>query len=272
LNVIIAIFLKVFVFSGLSGATLFMDSRLIVDTIVSQAIVTSFEPSVWDMVINAGLVGKSVLLLLFLFSLVSWGIIVHKLRLFKRVRKETETFKEIFFKRGHIEQMYNHAKKLKNCPMARVFLAGYIELATQFRATQNENELADDELLLEKLDSISRALERATAQEVTKLERYLIFLGTTGSVTPFIGLFGTVWGVMTSFSAIGAKGAANVAVVAPGIAEALIATAAGLFTAIPAVIGYNYFVYKVKIKATDMDNFSLDMLSLIDRIYIRRSA
>jgi biopolymer transport protein TolQ len=99
----------------------------------------------------------------------------------------------------------------------------------------------------------------------------LFFLGTTGSVTPFIGLFGTVWGVMTAFSGIGSKGSASIAVVAPGIAEALIVTAAGLFTAIPAVIAYNYFVYRVKIKATDMDNFSLDMLSLIDRIYIKRS-
>ena len=249
-----------------------MNHLSMVNTLVSQATDKNFEPSVVDMVLNAGLIAKLVLLVLFCFSLVSWGIMAHKLRLFGRIRKETSGFKDIFFKRGHLEQVYNYAKKLKNCPMARVFLAGYIELATQFRVTQTERDLAEDEeLLLEKLDSISRALERATAQEVTKLERWLIFLGTTGSVTPFVGLFGTVWGVMSSFSQIGAKGAANVAVVAPGISEALIATAAGLFTAIPAVIGYNYFVYLVKIKATDMDNFSLDMLSLIDRIYIKRS-
>lgn len=249
-----------------------MNSFYIADLLVNQTPEGGFEPSVISMILGAGLVGKLVLLTLFAFSLISWGIMIHKLRLFRKVKKETLAFKEVFFKRGHLEQIYNYAKKLKNCPMARVFLAGYIELATQFRITQTERELAEDEeLLLEKLDSISRALERATAQEVTKLERWLIFLGTTGSVTPFIGLFGTVWGVMSSFSSIGAKGAANVAVVAPGIAEALIATAAGLFAAIPAVMGYNYFVYLVKIKATDMDNFSLDMLSLIDRVYIKRS-
>ncbi|MBI5816254.1 MAG: MotA/TolQ/ExbB proton channel family protein [Nitrospinae bacterium] len=229
------------------------------------------ELSISDMVTSAGLVSKGVLATLFLFSLVSWGIMIHKLRLYKTIRAETELFKEYFAKKAQLDQIYAYAKKLRNCSMARVFLAGYIELATQFRITQSEQANPEDGFLLEKLDSIGRSLERATAQEVTKLERWLIFLGTTGSVTPFIGLFGTVWGVMSAFSGIGAKQSASLAVVAPGIAEALIATAAGLFTAIPAVMGYNYFLYRVKIKATEMDNFSLDMLSLIDRIYIRRS-
>lgn len=226
-----------------------------------------------DMVMKTGLVGKAVLLTLFLFSIISWAIIYHKLVLFRRIRRETDSFQEVFRKRGQLENVYNYAKKLKNCPMARVFLAGYIELAAQFRTYQSEQATDEDEsMLLEKLDSVSRALERATAQEVTKLERWLIFLGTTGSVTPFIGLFGTVWGVMNAFSGIGSKGSASIAVVAPGIAEALIATAAGLFAAVPAVIAYNYFIYRTKIKATEMDNFSLDTLSLIDRIYIKRSA
>lgn len=229
--------------------------------------------TVVDMVMKTGLVGKAVLLTLFLFSIISWAIIYHKLVLFRRIRKETDSFQDVFRKRGQLENVYNYAKKLKNCPMARVFLAGYIELAAQFRTYQSEQALDEDEsMLLEKLDSVSRALERATAQEVTKLERWLIFLGTTGSVTPFIGLFGTVWGVMNAFSGIGSKGSASIAVVAPGIAEALIATAAGLFAAVPAVIAYNYFIYRTKIKATEMDNFSLDTLSLIDRIYIKRSA
>ena len=232
------------------------------------------EMTVVDMVLKSGYVAKLVLLSLFVFSIVSWAIVYHKLRLFRKIRRETDMFKEMFAKRGKLENVYNYAKRLKNCSMARVFLAGYIELAAQFRLTMSEQNYEgseDERMLLEKLDSVSRALERATAQEVTKLERWLIFLGTTGSVTPFIGLFGTVWGVMNAFSGIGAQGSANIAVVAPGIAEALIATAAGLFTAIPAVIAYNYFIYRLKIKATEMDNFSLDMLSLIDRIYIRRS-
>jgi len=249
-----------------------MTHAFIPTILTAQTPAAGFEPSVVGMVSSAGIVGQMVLFTLFIFSLVSWAIIIHKLRLYKKIKQETVTFKEAFARRGQLEQLYNLAKKLKNCPMAKVFLAGYIELATQFRITQSELKVADDEeLLLEKLDSIGRALERATAQEVTKLERWLIFLGTTGSTTPFIGLFGTVWGVMRAFIGIGAKGSANIAVVAPGIAEALIVTAGGLFAAIPAVIGYNYFIYRVKIKATDMDNFSLDMLSLIDRIYIKRS-
>jgi biopolymer transport protein TolQ len=236
--------------------------------LVSQ---TPGEITVIDMVTSAGAVSRGVLVVLLLFSLVSWGIIIHKVRLYGKIRRDTEAFREFFQKKNQLDHIYTYAKKLRNCPMARVFLAGYIELATQFRLTQGGQPDSEEGFLLEKLDSINRALERATAQEVTKLERWLFFLGTTGSVTPFIGLFGTVWGVMTAFSGIGAKGSASIAVVAPGIAEALIVTAAGLFTAIPAVIAYNYFVYRVKIKATDMDNFSLDMLSLIDRIYIKRS-
>lgn len=230
------------------------------------------EPTIIDLVMKSGYMGKAVFLTLFFFSVVSWAIIFHKLRHYSKVNKETDSFKDVFNKRGQLENVYNHAKRLKNCPMAKVFLAGYIELAAQFRITQQEQEVGEDDLLLEKLDSVSRTLERATAQEVTKLERWLIFLGTTGSVTPFIGLFGTVWGVMNAFTGIGAKGTASVAAVAPGLAEALIATAAGLFTAIPAVIAYNYFIYRLKIKATEMDNFSLDMLSLVDRIYIKRSS
>lgn len=243
---------------------------LISEQIVAASAVS--DGSVIDLVIKSGYVAKAVFITLFFFSVVSWAIVFHKLRHFGKVNKETDSFKEVFMKRGQLENVYNHAKRLKNCPMARVFLAGYIELAAQFRITQQEQEVGEDNLLLEKLDSVSRTLERATAQEVTKLERWLIFLGTTGSVTPFIGLFGTVWGVMNAFSGIGAKGSASVAAVAPGLAEALIATAAGLFTAIPAVIAYNYFIYRLKIKATEMDNFSLDMLSLIDRIYIKRSS
>ncbi|HJM83356.1 MAG TPA: protein TolQ [Nitrospinota bacterium] len=240
--------------------------------ILSQISNVTENQSVVDLVLRAGWVAKSVFLLLLAFSIISWAIVYHKLRLFSKVRKETDNFNQEFVKQGQLENAYNLAKRLKNCPTARVFTAGYIEWAAQFRKTQNELSYKEDEgLLLEKLDSVSRALERATAQEVTKLERWLIFLGTTGSVTPFIGLFGTVWGVMNAFSGIGTKGQASIAVVAPGIAEALVATAAGLFTAIPAVIAYNYFVYRVKIKATEMDNFSLNMLSLIDREYIKRS-
>jgi len=226
--------------------------------------------SVTRIIFDAGLVAKLVMLTLAMISVFSWGVMIQKYKLFNRVETETASFRDFFGKRGHLEQVYNFAKRQKNCPMARVFLAGYIELATQFQLTQAEQKSQDEVMLLEKLDSIGRSLERAAAQEMTKLERWLIVLGTTGSTAPFIGLFGTVWGVMEAFASIGAKGGANIAVVAPGISEALIATAAGLFAAIPAVVGYNYFISRVKNAGTDLDNFSLDMLSLIDRVYIRR--
>ncbi len=250
-----------------------MLTNILPPLLTAQVEMTRTHISITDIISHAGWVGLSVLMILILFSVISWGIMVHKIRLFGTVRRETNEFRDQFYRRGvQLEQLYNLAKRMKTCPMARVFLAGYIELAAQFRVTAQGVEREDEELLLEKLDSISRSLERATAIEVTRLERWLFFLGTTGSTAPFIGLFGTVWGVMEAFAAIGATGAASVAVVAPGISEALIATAAGLFAAIPAVMGYNYFVHRVKTAATDLDNFSLDMLSLIDRVYLKRSA
>jgi len=117
----------------------------------------------------------------------------------------------------------------------------------------------------ERLDAVHRAMRRAAALEIARLERYLPFLATTASATPFIGLFGTVWGIMASFHGIGQQGSANLAVVAPGISEALIATAAGLAAAIPAVIAYNYFVNRVKHWATEMEGFTMDLLNLVAR-------
>ena len=156
-------------------------------------------------------------------------------------------------------------------PLTRVFLAGYHELRSHYKPIHLEEGGDEfDRVVLQSMDGIARALESATAHEVTRLEKALIFLATTGATTPFIGLFGTVWGVMTSFQAIGLKGSANIAAVAPGISEALIATAAGLFAAIPAVIAYNYFVQKVKVFGPDMENFSLDFLSLVERNFLQR--
>lgn len=228
--------------------------------------------SVFEMIAHTGPVGKLALIALLGLSTVSWAIMFHKYRLFKSFENDTDRFKRQFHRRGaQLDTIYNNAKTMKNCPMARVFLAGYIELAAQFRLTQDTRAIRSDEFLLEKLDSVARALERAGVEETTRLEGKLFFLGTTGATAPFIGLFGTVWGVMDAFAAIGSVGSANVAAVAPGIAEALIATAAGIFTAVPAVIGYNYFIQRVKIISSEINNFALDFLSLVDRIYVRLS-
>ena len=224
------------------------------------------------MVAHAGPMAKFVLLLLMFFSVLSWAIMIWKLMGFKRVRRETNQFLDIFNKSASLEEISSASKSMRGCPMARVFFAGYNEFASQFRVIKERMELtdADERFFLDKIDNIARALERAVAQEITKLERFLFFLATTGSTCPFIGLFGTVWGIMISFRNVGVTGSSSIAVVAPGIAEALIATAAGLIAAVPAVIGYNYFTHRVRVFGTEMDNFSLDFMSLIEKNFVRK--
>jgi biopolymer transport protein TolQ len=120
------------------------------------------------------------------------------------------------------------------------------------------------------IDNIARALRRATTSEITRLEKYLTFLATTGATAPFIGLFGTVWGIMTAFKGIGETGSASLAVVAPGIAEALIATAIGLAAAIPAVMGYNHFQHKIKVVISEMDSFATEFLNIVQRTFAKK--
>ncbi|MFH1132740.1 MAG: MotA/TolQ/ExbB proton channel family protein, partial [Pseudomonadota bacterium] len=149
-------------------------------------------------------------------------------------------------------------------PISQVFKAGYVELG-RIKSTEE----ASTSGWLGDMQTIERALDRAETTEMTKLESMLPFLATTGSAAPFIGLFGTVWGIMNSFRNIGAKGAANLATVAPGIAEALIATAIGLMAAIPAVVAYNYFLRRVKVLSAEMDSFSNDFLNIIKRHFFK---
>jgi biopolymer transport protein TolQ len=120
------------------------------------------------------------------------------------------------------------------------------------------------------IDNIARSLRRATTSEITRLEKYLTFLATTGATAPFIGLFGTVWGIMSAFKKIGESGSASLSVVAPGIAEALIATAIGLVAAIPAVMGYNHFQHKIKVLISEMDSFSTEFLNIVQRNFSGR--
>jgi biopolymer transport protein TolQ len=154
-------------------------------------------------------------------------------------------------------------KKYRESPLARMYASAYQEFSGITEAV--DRVLDDDEFGRERLESVNRALRRSAALEVARLERYLPFLATTASAAPFIGLFGTVWGVMAAFHGIGTQGSASLAVVAPGISEALVATAAGLGAAIPAVIGYNYFLNRVRHWATEMDGFTLDLLNLLTR-------
>ncbi|MGH7323811.1 MAG: MotA/TolQ/ExbB proton channel family protein [Candidatus Rokuibacteriota bacterium] len=213
---------------------------------------------VLDLIFSAGPVGKAVLIILVGFSVVSWALIVEKWWQFRRVKRQTLAFLKIY-REGRRTAVMHAVKKYRESPLATLYGAASQEI------TEDALDELEDGLGHERLEVANRTLRRAAAHEVSRLERYLPFLATTASATPFIGLFGTVWGVMTAFHGIGQQGSASLAVVAPGISEALIATAFGLGAAIPAVIGYNYFVNRVKHWATEMEGFALDLLNLLAR-------
>ena len=221
-----------------------------------------------ELVLRSGPAAKIVLLLLLVFSVVSWGIILHKLWYLRRVGKQTVTFRDVFRRSTKFSEVQAVCKTYEQSPLVGIFQAGHAELNTQLK--QSAQELGSPGATpgrptLKSLPAVDRALLRAAAVEVAKLERRLPLLATTASITPFIGLFGTVWGIMTSFQGIASVGSTSLGVVAPGIAEALIATAAGLFAAIPAVYFYNHFVAVVKDLTASMDDFALEFLNIAER-------
>lgn len=197
--------------------------------------------TVLTLIWKAGPVVKLVLLILLSFSIFSWAIIIHKFRLLSKVEKESEEFQQAFIRSRQWDSLYHSTTKFVISPLANMFRAAYsVEGAGS--------------------EDIKATLQRVITMEAGRLEKNLSFLATTGSTTPFIGLFGTVWGIMNSFMGIGRIGAASLAVVAPGIAEALIATAAGLVAAIPAVIGYNYFLSRTRRNIMIMEDFSQELI------------
>ena len=219
---------------------------------------------VLELILNAGPVAKVVLAILLLFSIVSWALIVEKWWQFRRVRRQTLAFVKIFREGRRPSVVHSAARKFRDSPLAQVYLAAYGEISGMPDVIDPVED-GEDGLGAERLEAVHRAMRRTAGVEIAQLERYLPFLATTASATPFIGLFGTVWGIMSSFHGISTQGSASLAVVAPGISEALIATAAGLAAAIPAVIGYNYFVNRVRHWATEMDGFILDLLNVLSR-------
>jgi len=226
---------------------------------------SGFSGGLFDLVLNAGPVAKFVLALLLVFSFVCWAIIFEKWWQLRKTRKETGRFLRAFREGRRHSTLFGAAKKFRESPLARLYIAAYQELAHPHPEGDAFYDDPDEGVLPERLDSVNRAMRKASAVEITRMERALPFLATTASAAPFIGLFGTVWGIMAAFHNIGREGSASLAVVAPGISEALIATAAGLAAAIPAVMGYNYFVNRVKHWATEMENFSLELLNLLER-------
>jgi len=218
---------------------------------------------------------KSVLLILLLFSAVSWGIILYKVWQYRRAARDTGTFLQVFRKSTKFSEVQSITASVPASPLVGMFQAGYAELNTQLRhpsARGPANLEAETKPVagtprptLRSLDAVDRALLRATSVEVSKLEKRVTFLATTASITPFIGLFGTVIGIMMAFSRIGAEGSTSLPVVAPGIADALLGTAAGLFAAVPAVYFYNDFTNRVKEFASQMDDFALEFLNISER-------
>ncbi len=230
---------------------------------------SNFSGSLLGMVLGAGLMVKLVLLLLLIFSVVSWAIIFLKYINYRSIKKENEEFSADYLKSSKLSEILPAAKKYKYSTTAEVFRVGYTELTTLNKLSK-ESASSGEDINLSSLDNVDRSLNRACNKEMTKLESALGFLATTGSASPFIGLFGTVWGIMDTFKGIGARGSATLAVVAPGISEALIATAAGLAAAIPAVIFYNYFLNQSKNMVQEMDNFAAEFLNIVERYLVRK--
>lgn len=214
-----------------------------------------------EILASAGLVVKLVMLILVAFSVASWAIIIIKYRYLKKAAKQSAEFVDYFWKSRDLSSAFNKAKQLSGSPVARVFRLGYNELK---KFSQDESRLKNGDGK-HALVNVERALRRAINAETTNMSSMVSFLATAGNTAPFIGLFGTVWGIMTSFSEIGQKGSANLAVVAPGISEALVATAVGLVVAIPAVIAYNSFVSRINTLEAELHGFAADLLNIIDR-------
>lgn len=220
----------------------------------------------FDLVLQAGPVVKLVLLILVYFSLVSWAIIFYKFAVVQKAIKDSARFLDFFWSKKRFDVVGQGIKEFDNSPLATLFREGYHEMLQLQKRTAEPGETGDFSLKMDTTESVGRALRRATTQETLRLEKYLTFLATTGSTAPFIGLFGTVWGIMGAFHGIGQTGSASLAVVAPGISEALIATAIGLAAAIPAVMGYNHFLNKVNVLIGEMDNFSQEFLNIVERM------
>ena len=228
-----------------------------------------------ELVIQSSLMAKAVLLILLIFSITSWAIMLNKFFVYRAARGEDNRFLEVFSKTENLTEIYNFAKNLRLSPLARLFLTGYRELylfqemAKEERKKRGEAALSTGEKLTERdIKGIGLALNKSINREVERFSKRLEFLATTGSTTPFIGLFGTVWGIMHSFRSIGVQGTASIGGVAPGIAEALIATAAGLIAAIPAVIFFNYLNNKVFVLTSSMDDFCQDFIYLAEKNFM----
>ncbi len=222
------------------------------------------EPGIIELIFEADLIVQFVLLALVGMSVVCWVIIFNKFTLLRRAETRTRAFLEVFWSAGRLDEVYDELGRFAGSPVAAVFKAGYVELSKLTRADQS------DSTMLSADANLTRALRRARSVERTHLEQLTTFLATTGSTAPFIGLFGTVWGILRAFQKIGVTGQASIQTVGPDIANALIATAVGLAAAIPAVMAYNFFNRRIRVLGTEMENFSSDFLNIVKRHFQTR--
>jgi biopolymer transport protein TolQ len=215
----------------------------------------------WALIKGASGVVIAVMVLLALMSLLSWYIIGYKYLFISTATRQSDEFMEAFWRSKDIEAIYKVAQRLNRSPLSHLFLAGYTELS-KLTATGSHDKAAD-------LENVERALQKGQTRETTRLESAVPFLATCGSAAPFIGLFGTVWGILVSFQALGTMDTVSVKVMAPKIAEALVATAIGLVAAIPAVMAYNYFVRKIRVLTSEMETFQKDFLNIVRRHFLK---
>ncbi|MBI2821064.1 MAG: MotA/TolQ/ExbB proton channel family protein [Acidobacteria bacterium] len=222
-----------------------------------------------QLVYQSGLVAKIVLVILLGFSVLSWGIILNKWLTFRKVNEQSQRFYAIFKKSERLADVYTAADSFPLSPLAGVFKGGYEELHQQIRANQSIErgpvQAINERIRIPSSLPVQRALQKASTAEMTSLEGSLSWLATTGAVTPFIGLFGTVVGIINAFQGLGSSATTTIQAVAPGISEALVATAAGLFAAIPAVVAYNQFVQRLRIYGAEIDDFSMEFLNWVER-------
>jgi biopolymer transport protein TolQ len=221
-----------------------------------------------QLLLNSSGVVRSVLFALVCLSIIGWYVIGYKLFYLNRAQSESLRFLETFWQAKRLDAVYQETERVKRSPIAHMFKAGYVELSKLQRAKESGaasggiHEGSD-------MENVERALRRAATSENTHLESMIPFLATVGSAAPFIGLFGTVVGIIDAFHSIANQGSANLATVAPGIAEALGTTAIGLVAAVPAVMAYNYFARKIKVLGAEMDSFANDFLNIVKRHFLR---
>ena len=252
-------------FAQQAAETLAQDPNLAqipVTAVQETARTVSTSSNIVQMVMDAGWVVKGVLATLVLFSLISWAIILSKAIQLSRASRSSNHFLDSFWKSRSLANLYTESGEKNISPIAQIFRVGYQELGRVHKARLDQRTA---------MENVQRALRRASAAEGTRLFRFLPFLATCGNATPFIGLFGTVWGIMDSFHEIGLAGSANLATVAPGISEALVATAVGLAAAIPAVIFFNYFNSWVRELEAEMANFTADFVNILERDLLKRA-